>query len=279
MLIAAPTGGFEISLTTPPALAGLELGSPIDAGFGAASTALMSVVSRRMRGMLETDFSLARPLRAERSVLRLGRQSGVLGVVANSLAIVAPLVSIALGAWVSVLNSDVAQLNATINGLHEDVAASEALLSDREEIIEDLRVENAELLAALPPSIPPELVPDARNTGKVTLAAGGDAIDLNSTLQTFGNGIDRIQQDTVWYADGVLKSLWDLDIVHLPDGEARYETCAVATGYAPVRTIEPHRLDGTVCIRLHSGNYARITVNVLEADRVELTIMTWDVPL
>ncbi|WP_435742480.1 hypothetical protein [Microbacterium sp. PMB16] len=219
------------------------------------------------------------PLRVERGNLRLSRHSSVLGVIANSLAVVAPIVSIALGVWVTNLNSDVAHLNATINGLHQDVASSEALLTDREEIIESLRAENRELLAALPPSIPPEQVPDARNIGTVTLAAGGDSIDLNSTLANFGNGADRIQKDTLQFGNGVLTSLWGIDVLQLPEGEASYESCAVATGYAPAKSIEPHRLDGRVCIRLKSGNYARITVDKLEDERVELTLTTWDAPL
>lgn len=226
-----------------------------------------------MRFMPDNAFS---PLRVERGNLRLGRNSGVLGVIANSLAVVAPIVSIGLGVWVTALNSDVAQLNATINALHADVAASEALLSDREEIVEDLRAENRELTAALPPTIPPEQVPDARNTGKVTLAAGGDAIDLNSTLANFGNGADPVKKDTLRFVNGVLTSLWDIDVLQLPEGEASFETCALTTGYAPTRTIEPHRLDGTVCIRLQSGNFARVTVEVLESDRVTITLMTWD---
>ena len=187
--------------------------------------------------------------------------------------------SVGLGIWVTNLNSDVTHLNATINGLHQDVASAEALLVDREEFIEDLRAENIELIAALPPSIPPEQVPGARNIGTVTLAAGGDSIDLNSTLPNFGNGTDRIQKDTLQFGDGVLTSLWGVDVLQLPEGEAAYETCAVATGYAPTKTIEPHRLDGRVCIRLQSGNYARITVNALEEERVELTLTTWDAPL
>jgi hypothetical protein len=229
-----------------------------------------------MRFMPETSFN---PLRVERGNLRLGRHSNVLGVIANSLAIVAPIVSIALGVWVTNLNSDVAHLNATINGLHQDVASAEALLNDREEIIEDLRAENRELLAALPPSIPPVQVPDARNIGTETLAAGGDSIDLNSTLPNFGNGADRIQKDTLQFANGVLTSLWGIDVLQLREGEAAYETCAVATGYAPMKTIDPHRLDGRVCIRLQSGNYARVTVIASEEERVEFTITTWDAPL
>lgn len=66
---------------------------------------------------------------------------------------------------------------------------------------------------------------------------------------------------------------------NLRGGEAAYEACAVATGYAPTKTIEPHRLDGRVCIRLQSGNYSRVTVNASEEERVEFTITTWDAPL
>lgn len=236
----------------------------------------MSVAGPSMRSMPQTSFN---PLRVERGNLRLGRHSSVLDVIANSLAVVAPIVSIALGVWVTNLNSDVAHLNATINGLHQEVASAEALLTDREEIIEGLRAENRELLVALPPSIPPEQVPDARNIGTVTLAAGGDSIDLNSTLPNFGNGADRIQKDTLQFGNGVLTSLWGIDMLQLPEGEASYETCALATGYGPTNTIEPHRLDGRVCIRLQSGNNARITVNTIEEQRVELTITTWDAPL
>lgn len=115
----------------------------------------MSVAAPSMRFMSHKPFN---PLRVERGNLRLGRHSSMLGVIANALAVVAPIVSIALGVWVTNLNSDVAHLNATINGLHQDVASAEALLTDREEIIEGLRAENRELLAALPPSIPPEQV-------------------------------------------------------------------------------------------------------------------------
>lgn len=123
---------------------------------------------------------------------------------------------------------DVAHLNATINGLHQDVTSAEALLIDREEIIEDLRAENIELIAALPPSIPPEQVPDARNIGTVTLAAGRDSIDLNSTLSNFGNGAERIQKDTLQFADGVLTSVWGVDVLQLPEGEAAYDVSMIA---------------------------------------------------
>lgn len=158
-----------------------------------------------MRVMPQNYFNA---LRVERGNLRLGRHSSVLGVIASSLAVVAPIVSVALGVWVTNLNSDVAHLNGTINGLRQDVASAEALLTDRAEIIGGLRAENRELLAALPPSIPPEQVPDARNIGTVTLAAGGDSIDLNSTLPNFGNGVDPIGKDTLQFENGVLTSWW-----------------------------------------------------------------------
>lgn len=122
-------------------------------------------------------------------------------------------------------------------------------------------------------------MPNARITGTVTLAAGGDSIDLNSALPNFGSGADRVRKDTLQFANGVLTSPWDVDVLELPEGEASYETCAVATGYAPTKTIEPHRLDGRVCIRLQSGKYARIAVNASEEARVELTVTTWDAPL
>jgi len=76
-----------------------------------------------MRFMRQTSLN---PLRVERGNLQLCRHSGVLSVIANSLAVVAPILSIALGVWVTDLNSDVAHLNATINGLHQDVASAEA---------------------------------------------------------------------------------------------------------------------------------------------------------
>jgi len=218
--------------------------------------------------------------RAERGNLRLEKSSNTLAIIASSVAILGSVISIGLGFWVSILNSDVAHLNATIDKLNDEIATSRAQLEARQETIEDLRQENGELRAALPPSIAPEQVPSARNTGTVTLAAGGDAIDLNSTEANFGAGANMASSDSLRYKEGALHAPWTIFVVQLKDGIASYENCAVATGYAPVSTIEPHRLaDGRVCVRTQSGNYARITVESHTADEVTLTIMTWDKPL
>lgn len=215
--------------------------------------------------------------RVDRDNIRQGRRSNVLSIIANSLAVAAPIVSIVAGIWISNLNSDVVHLNATIDELNADVATSQAQLDVRQETIEDLKAENAELRAALPPSIPAEQIPDARNAGKITLASEGDSIDLNSTLQNFDAGVNPTSQDSLRYEDGEFHAPWGLHIVELASGDAAYETCAVATGYAPVRSIEPHRLEGgDVCIRMESGNYARITVESYGAERAVVTIMTWD---
>ncbi|PQZ48520.1 MULTISPECIES: hypothetical protein [unclassified Microbacterium] len=216
--------------------------------------------------------------KSQRENHRLGRRLTWLEIVAALLAIA----TASLGIWSSTLNSDIAHLNATIDTLNRDVATAQEQLNVRQEEIESLRHENGELRAALPRSIAPEEVPDARNVGAVTLADGGDAIDLNSTQPTFDTGIDTSTSDTLSYRDGELRTSWhQLDILALKNGhKAAYETCAIATGYAPTNTIEPHRLTGEdICIRLKSGNYARIVVQESAPEHVTLEITTWEPPL
>lgn len=227
--------------------------------------------------------------RVEYSVLQAERENHHLGRRRTWLEIIASLVAIggvATSTWLAVvsndLNSDVAHLNSRIDELNSDVATAQAQLDVRQETIEELRDENAELRAALPRSIAPEEVPDARNVGVITLAEGGDAIDLNSTLDTFDAGTNYGTSDSLSYRDGTLTTSWHgLHILALTNGQkASYETCAVATGYAPTRSIEPHRLaEGEVCIRLQSSNYARIVVQEHTAERVTLEITIWEPPL
>lgn len=227
--------------------------------------------------------------RVENSVLHAERENHRLGWRRTWLEIIASLVAIggvATSTWLGFvskdLNSDVARLNAQIDTLNGDVATAQAQLDVRQEAIEELREENAELRAALPRSIAPEDVPDARNVGVVNLAEGGDAIDLNSTLDTFDAGTNYGTSDSLSYRDGKLTTSWHgLDILPLNNEQkASYETCAVATGYAPTSSIEPHRLaEGEVCIRLQSANYARIVVQEHTAERVTLEITTWEPPL
>lgn len=220
--------------------------------------------------------------KSQRENHRLGRRLTWLEIAASVVAIAGTVASASLGIWSSSLNSDIAHLNATIDTLNRDVSTAQEQLDVRQEEIESLRQENAELRAALPRSIAPEEVPDARNVGVVTLADGGDSIDLNSTQPTFDAGISTSTSDTLSYRDGELQTSWhQLDILALKDGEkAAYETCAVATGYGPTYAIEPHRLtERDVCIRLKSGNYARIVVQESEPEQVTLEITTWEPPL
>lgn len=213
---------------------------------------------------------------------RLGRRLTWLEITATAFAIAGNVASTSLDFWSSSLRSNIGHLNAQIDTLNTDINTAQEQLDVRQETIEALRAENAELRAALPRSIAPEEVPDARNVGEITLADGGDAIDLNSTHPTFDAGVTPTTSDSLSYRNGNLQASWQkIDILPLPGGKkATYETCAAATGYAPMSTIEPHRLtDGDVCIRLQSGNFARIVVQEHTTERVTLDITTWEPPL
>ncbi|MFJ4233443.1 hypothetical protein [Cellulosimicrobium cellulans] len=175
------------------------------------------------------------------------------------------------------LRSERAELTTEVDGLSQDLEHSQAQVSSLEQEVSDLQVENSELRALVPPSVAPEDVPDTRATGSVTLADGGDSIDLNSTLPNFDPSDDPYRPDSLRYDGESIRGQYGMSALELVEDTARFETCAVATGYADASAFEPHRLEqGRTCLRLDSGRYAAVVVTRFDKISVDVEVTVWE---
>ncbi len=175
------------------------------------------------------------------------------------------------------LRGERAELAAASEALAEDLEHAEAETASLEEKVSSLQAENAELRALVPPSVAPEDVPDTRATGSVTLADGGDSIDLNSTLPNFDPSEDSYRPDSLRYDGESIRGQYGMSALELTGQTAQFETCAVATGYSDATTFEPHRLqEGRTCLRLDSGRYATVVVTRFDKSAVDVTVTVWE---
>lgn len=118
-----------------------------------------------------------------------------------------------------------------------------------------------------------------RHAGRVSLADGGDRIDLNAPADdtTWSAGVDTESQDTVGYSSGSLTFNPPRDWARL-DGAAGYRACKSATIYAPAYDIPIAELESAQgnCFRLTTGRYATIQIVGSKKNVVTLDITTWE---
>ncbi len=145
---------------------------------------------------------------------------------------------------------------------------------------------------ATPPSVsddPPSPVRAAvRNQGEVTLAVGGDFIDLTASPgdPTWGAGsADQFQDPVVFLYDrNNLSFGYGIDMLRLPAGvPATYEACSSGTGYAPPRggsfdnQVDPSTLENSdACLRLDDGRFAALRLVSVGEGTITLAITTWE---
>ncbi len=175
------------------------------------------------------------------------------------------------------LSAENSALQAELESTRGELAAAKATNTTHLATIDDLRSENSELRTLVPPEIDPQEAHDIRAAGTIKLAADGDTIDLNSTLDNFGASDTYLGQDSLTYDGETLNSGYGMSSLDLGDTAASYETCAVATGYQEQSAFEPHRLrDGTVCLRLASDRYAKVEVKRYDENSATVAVTVWD---
>ncbi|HRY11236.1 MAG TPA: hypothetical protein P5544_14810 [Candidatus Nanopelagicales bacterium] len=185
------------------------------------------------------------------------------------------------------LRSDKLQLQSELGTLREQISGLEGRNNELRDAATRADREIAELRAQLPAAAPvgPD-VPPIRKAGTLTLAAGGDSIDLNSTDSNFGAQAGRrFEPDVLWYTEQGLTA-WriggqGMSRVRLAE-PASYGPCSVATGWAPIPwegVVDPSELsDGQTCFRLASGRLATIHPVSFDDGKVTLQITVWQLP-
>lgn len=182
------------------------------------------------------------------------------------------------------LESQIAGLNKENAELRTTVDTNAGTVDALKKLNSDLTRRNIELERAQPQ--PPDDLnspPMRNNTSSLTLAAGGDGIDLNvADDPAFGMGPDLgYDADELRYeGNGTLNFGWEaVSIARVVAGEtARYATCAIAQGFQPVDFISVNTLDDRTCLRLDSGRVATIGVVTHTRQAVELSIRVWELP-
>lgn len=119
--------------------------------------------------------------------------------------------------------------------------------------------------------------PTVRRQGEVTLAAGGDAIDLNSTARNWGASEYDYQTDHLVYN---ATQVWiDRAEIAILDQDATYNRCIEATTYADT-TMRPDEIPDRlrVCVRMQSGRYAALAMPSHSYERATFKIIVWDKP-
>lgn len=172
----------------------------------------------------------------------------------------------------------IASLNATVDRLEDDLDTATATLESRQTTIDELRTENTKLRAAVPYTVAAEDVHAIRKVDTLTLAAGGDTVDLNSTEPHFGANRTSTATDSLRFNGQAVLLGYGISVVSLPDGTiGTYATCAAASGYAPTQKLEPHLLTSpTTCLRLQSDRFATLQVNRFDAESTDMTITVWE---
>ncbi len=119
-----------------------------------------------------------------------------------------------------------------------------------------------------------------RHEGRVTLADGGEYIDLNAPASDQRwNAADSgsFTPDRMNYYIGHL-FLPEVQVLRLADEAASWHICSSRTGYAKVGSIGVDTLAGgeDVCLRTASGRYAKLTLLESSEQEVILLITTWE---
>lgn len=197
-----------------------------------------------------------------------------------------------LGFQANSLSSDVDTLQHEKALLSRQLGSSRAAAQVLDETNTDLQARILELERQVPPVVQASDAPRIRTNNRVTLAAGGDTIDLDSTQMNWDAGGDHgWDADTLAYDNSDGDPTLDfgykvlgggVDFARLPSGPdskpASYLTCRPASNYAPVQQyLEPSDLqDDRTCFRLDSGRYATIHVDDYTNRAVTLSITVWE---
>ncbi|MFE2770853.1 hypothetical protein [Microbacterium resistens] len=215
------------------------------------------------------------PNRAARLTSRLNLRTALINL---SVALVSATV-VAVPALIQLADRDgtIADRDATIDAVSQELDTATARLESRQETIESLRAENIELRAALPYTVAAEDVPAIRMSTTVTLAKDGDVIDLNSTEPNFGAARHTSSMDTLSYNGTAVRLGYGISTLTLMEQVAQYESCAAASGYAQVGTIEPHLLSApATCLRLSTDRFATIQASRSDNDSADIVITVWE---
>jgi hypothetical protein len=176
---------------------------------------------------------------------------------------------------VEALQRQVELRDSTIKTLEDANAQQAQDIQSRDERIEELEA----ALGAENVPVPEAGAPPIRHQGEVTLANGGDRIDVNAPASdpVWGAGATSSSADYIAYSSGYLY-FSGVDVLSLGGGEtASYETCSTRTGYGGGDLIDPATLDGLdVCVRASSGRYAAVRLTGYNDDSLKLDITTWE---
>jgi len=222
--------------------------------------------------------------RRDKTATRRARATAVLEAHVQLVALLAALLTVAaavlsvvtasLGRANDDLGQDITEANAEIIELREAAQVDAATIEAQKGMLKDKDAEIRDLRTLVPPTIDESEVPQIRSAGRVTLAQDGDTIDLNSTFDNWAVD-DYVYYDTLRYNGKDLRAN-QISSVTLREGNASYETCALASGYAKANSLDPVDLEkANVCLRLDSGRFASVIVERFDVDSVDLAITVW----
>lgn len=217
--------------------------------------------------------------RFERRTFTISRRAAALSLAAAIVTLVGSIAAVGLPLVEKITDRDgtIAERDATIDTLSEEIGTANARLEARQETIESLRAENVELRAALPYTVAAEDVPAIRMSTTVTLAKDGDVIDLNSAEPNFGAARYSSSQDTLSYDGTVLRLGYGISALTLTEEVAQYESCAAESGYVRAGKIEPHLLGSPkTCLRLSTGRFATIQVSRSDNASADVVVSVWE---
>lgn len=185
---------------------------------------------------------------------------------------------------------DAAGLRQQVDALQEQVRTRDdtiaSLQDTSEQQVEEIRAKDeriAELEGSTGPGRPtaaPESgAPPIRHQGEVTLAAGGDRIDMNSpsTDPVWGAGTTSTSAQYLSFSTSGLY-FNAVDVLRLNPGEtATHSTCSTRTGYSGDSYVSVESFDGVeVCARTETGRFAAIRLVDHNDQAVTLAITTWE---
>ncbi len=176
---------------------------------------------------------------------------------------------------VGVLRSDNGRLKQDLSAANSDNAKLQSDNQAMQSEMEQLRGAQPAPPAAGGPAPGQPAEGPVRHDGTVTLANGGDAVDLNAArTNKLWEGEGWNSTDHVFLYSNELRFT---GVDTLPTAEpATHAVCSGSSGYAPTSEIDPSNLSDKLCFRLSSGRYARILLTQGDSERVTLAITTWE---
>lgn len=253
-------GGEVVTATESPANAGSQSGS--------------TGGERPERGWLETHQTLIGALIAAiASILVVFLTVALSSAKEDTTAAQSDVVG--LRQQVDALQRQVEARDGTIRTLEDATAQQADDIQSRDRRIEELEAK----LGVEGGAVPEAGAPSIRNQGEVTLAKGGDRIDINApdSDPVWGAGTTSISSQHITYTSSGLYFQF-IDLLRLSGGEtATYETCSTRTGYGEGTYVDPGTLDGLeVCLRADSGRYAAVRLIGYSDASLTLSITTWE---